>query len=416
MQNTNMPNDWKVKKLGEFLEITSCKRVHEADWTDHGVPFYRARELVALHDNQPIDPLFISEDLYLKNTKVSGEIQPGDLLVTGVGTIGVQYLVKPGDRFYFKDGNIIWLKNNKKIDGRFLYYSFDNWFIRKQILHDAGVGTVGTYTIDNAKKTKIMLPPIKEQEKIAEVLGTWDRAIEELTGLIAEKKELKRGLMQQLLTGTQRLPGFNKPWNNTKLGDIGIITSAGVDKKSIEGEKAVKLLNYMDVYKKDFLFASDVNMDVTASDRQIVNCNLKKGDVFFTPSSETRDDIAHSAVVMEDVIGGVYSYHIIRLRPTIEIDIKYTAYAFKTGMFYKQAYALCEGSGQRYVLSQNYFRNMKIYIPSDPAEQQAIADVLSKADSEIDLLNQQLNVLREQKRGLMQKLLTGEIRVKVDNE
>ena len=83
-------------------------------------------------------------------------------------------------------------------------------------------------------------------------------------------------------------------------------------------------------------------------------------------------------------------------------------------MFYRQAYAWCAGSGQRYVLSQDDYRNMKAFIPTDITEQKAIADVLSTADEEIDLLNKKLEALKEQKKGLMQQLLTGQTRVKVN--
>ena len=380
MQNTDMPNDWTVKKLGEFLEITSCKRVHEADWTDHGVPFYRARELVALHDNQPIDPLFISEDLYLKNTKVSGEIQPGDLLVTGVGTIGVQYLVKPGDRFYFKDGNIIWLKNNKKIDGRFLYYSFDNWFIRKQILHDAGVGTVGTYTIDNAKKTKIMLPPIKEQEKIAEVLGTWDRAIEELTELITEKKELRKGLANRLLNGLM--------WQDVELSDL-------LNYEQPTKYLVTEILDY-DAQKTPVLTANKAF--ILGSTDDTTGVYSKQDCIIF-------DDFTTDMKYV-DFKFKVKSSAIKILTPKGNVNLKFVFEQM-------QRLKLPIGGHKRYWLSE--YQYLTIKMPNEDT-QSKIVSILSKADAEIDLLNQQLDVLREQKRGLMQKLLTGEIRVKVDTD
>ena len=396
MQMNSVPNGWAIKKLGDIFKLSVGGDVDKSLFSKK-------------QDNEHQYPIYANA---LNNQGLYGyssayRVEQESITITGRGDIGKVFYRKGK---YTPIVRLVVGVPKKDISAKYMSYACS------QIRFFNETTGVPQLTVPQVSWYKIAVPPFAEQKKIAEILGIWDRAIEELTDLIAEKKELKRGLMQRLLTGTQRLPGFTKPWNNTKLGDIGIITSAGVDKKSIEGEKAVKLLNYMDVYKKDFLSASDVNMDVTASDRQIANCNLKRGDVFFTPSSETRDDIAHSAVVMEDVVNGVYSYHIIRLRPTIDIDMKYTAYAFKTGMFYKQVYALCEGSGQRYVLSQNYFRNMKIYIPSDSAEQKAIADVLSKADAEIDLLNKRLDVLKEQKRGLMQKLLTGEIRVKVDKE
>lgn len=259
-----------------------------------------------------------------------------------------------------------------------------------------------------------IFPSLPEQEKIAEILSCWDDGIEKLSALIEKKKIQKKALMQQLLTGKHRLKGFSTPWHEVRLGDIGMISSAGVDKKIVEGEKLVNLLNYMDVYKKDFLYASDTSMTVSAPERQIQNCNLKKGDIFFTPSSETRDDIAHSAVVIEDIANGVYSYHIVRLRPTTPIDLKFSAYAFKTNHFYKQAFSICEGSGQRYVISQDDFRNMTVFIPSDIVEQKTIAEILSKADEEIELLNKKLEAFKLEKKALMQQLLTGKIRVKVN--
>src|SRR5699024_10488174 len=101
---------------------------------------------------------------------ISGKIEDGDLLVTGVGTIGVQYLVKPDDKFYFKDGNIIWIQNRGAMNGTYLYYCFDTNFVKQQISNMAGVGTVGTYTIDSAKQTVVFVPSLLEQKKIVAFL------------------------------------------------------------------------------------------------------------------------------------------------------------------------------------------------------------------------------------------------------
>jgi len=302
----------------------------------------------------------------------------------------------------------------KKCNMHWLYYVLNS---KKHILNAlATQNAQKNINLEILNSLKIKTSPLPEQEKIAEILSCWDDAIEQLTDLIAEKKRQKHGLMQQLLTGKQRLPGFNKPWKNVKLGDVGKITSAGVDKKIIEGEKKVRLLNYMDVYRNTFITDNTLSMVVSAPDKKIINCNLNKGDIFFTPSSETRSDIAHSAVVVEDIKDAVYSYHIVRLRLTQNMDLCFSGYIFDIESFYKQAYCLCEGSGQRYVLTQDYFRNMCVYIPSDISEQKAIANVLMTADTEIDQLNKKLDVLKEQKKGLMQKLLTGQIRVKVDKK
>lgn len=113
--------------------------------------------------------------------------------------------------------------------------------------------------------------------------------------------------MQALLTGKKRLQGFTDEWKTYQLEDIFQITSAGVDKKILEDEIKVHLLNYMDIYNNNIINNGTTNFITTAPKNKILNCNILKGDVFLTPSSETREDIAHSAVATEDLINTVYS-------------------------------------------------------------------------------------------------------------
>jgi type I restriction enzyme, S subunit len=199
--------EWAVKPLGEVFPITSSKRVHESDWTPAGVPFYRAREIVALNKREPIQPLFISEELYAAHSKQTGEIRDGHLLVTGVGSIGVPYLVRSEDRFYFKDGNILWLKNDgKELIGEFLLRLFEADYVQKQLKMMADVGTVATFTIDNAKRTLAAFPKDKdEQKRIATCLSSLDDLITAETRKNEALKTHKTGLMQQLFPS---LEGF----------------------------------------------------------------------------------------------------------------------------------------------------------------------------------------------------------------
>ena len=170
---------WEQRKLGEMMEVTSVKRIHQSDWTDSGVRFLRARDIVAESKKENVsEPLFISQEKYDEYSAVSGKVKKGDLLVTGVGTIGVPMLINSEEPLYFKDGNIIWFKNENVIDGRFFYYSFNGLNIQKFIKESAGLGTVGTYTIENGKKTPINLPPKKdEQAKIGEYFFNLDHLI-----------------------------------------------------------------------------------------------------------------------------------------------------------------------------------------------------------------------------------------------
>ena len=172
------------------MEITSVKRIHQSDWTESGVRFFRARDVVsAAKGEEPADYLYISEEKYNEYSNVSGKVQIGDLLVTGVGSIGVPFLIKDDNPLYFKDGNIIWFKNQNNIDGNFFYYSFIGNDIQKYIRDVAGTGTVGTYTIDSGKKTPIFLPDFIEQTQIGVFFQTLDNLITLHQRMLLHKKD-----------------------------------------------------------------------------------------------------------------------------------------------------------------------------------------------------------------------------------
>jgi len=165
-----MKKGWLMKTLGDLFDITSSKRVFEADWKREGVPFYRAREIVKLAKQGYVNnELFISEEMFNEYATKYGIPSPGDIMVTGVGTLGICYVVKEGDRFYFKDGNIIWLKKRSDADSRFIEYAFQSDYLREQIDDSIGA-TVGTYTIIKAKSTRIPVPPLPEQRRIVALL------------------------------------------------------------------------------------------------------------------------------------------------------------------------------------------------------------------------------------------------------
>ena len=203
-EKTNVPeirfagftDPWEQRKLGELMDVASVRRVHQEDWTDEGVRFLRARDLVAFAKNESIeDPLFISSEMYKEYSAQSGKVSVGDLLVTGVGTIGVPWLVTSDNPVYFKDGNIIWFKNRHSIDGGFFYHSFTASAIQNYINEAAGIGTVGTYTIETGKKTPIWLPSRQEKREIAAMMTHLDTLIT----LHQRKLELLRNTKKSLL-------------------------------------------------------------------------------------------------------------------------------------------------------------------------------------------------------------------------
>ena len=169
---------WEQRKLGDMMNVTSVKRIHQSDWTDSGIRFLRARDIVAAaKGEEPSDLLYISKEKYEEYSALSGKVAIDDLLVTGVGTIGIPYLISNSEPLYFKDGNIIWFQNCGKINGKFFYYSFTGEQIQSFIKDSAGIGTVGTYTIESGKKTPILLPGIEEQRKLGAFFTDLDNLI-----------------------------------------------------------------------------------------------------------------------------------------------------------------------------------------------------------------------------------------------
>ena len=404
-----IPEDWEMKSLGAIAELTSSKRIFENDYVSFGIPFYRGKEISMLVEGETIDDVcYISEARFNGFKTKFGAPARDDILITAVGTLGNVYVVNTDEPFYFKDGNLIWLRGIKGVEPSFLGIQLRR---AKAAILGGAIGTSQkALTIVVLRNLTVAVPPLPEQRAIATALSDVDALLAAQDRLIAKQRDIKQAAMQQLLTGQTRLPGFKGKWETKRLGDVGIISGSGVDKKLRPDETPVRLLNYMDAYRKDFIFSKDLDHWVTAPPHQLRRCAVQKGDVFFTPSSETRNDIANSAVAMEDIPDAAYSYHIVRLRLTEPWDLHFRAYAFKTKAFFDQAETICDGGGTRYVISQGKFRTMTVLVPPLP-EQTAIAAVLTDMDATLSALEQRRDKTRALKQGMMQELLTGRTRL-----
>ena len=181
------PKRIEITTIDQLFSVGSSKRVFQKDWKSSGVPFYRAREIVKLSEQGFVDnELFITEEMYKEYAARYGVPQPGDIMVTGVGTLGICYLVKPTDRFYYKDGNTLCFHSLGRIDSRFVVECYKMPFIREQIEANAGGSTVGTYTIETACKTRIFNPPLNEQQEFLELVRQSDKSKFELEQALSE--------------------------------------------------------------------------------------------------------------------------------------------------------------------------------------------------------------------------------------
>lgn len=275
-------------------------------------------------------------------------------------------------------------------------------------LRGIATGTTSVAAIYTRDLVKLLVPvpPKSEQTAIATALSDADALISSLEKLIAKKRNIKQGAMQKLLQPKEG-------WEHKTLGEIGEITGGGVDKLINEDEVPVRLVNYMDVFRRDLIYSDELTHWVTAPQSKIQKCAVKQGDIFFTPSSEMRFDIAVSAIAMENIPDAAYSYHLVRLRlfEDWDWDLHFRAYIFKTKYFLSQAEKFCEGSGKRYVITLPKFRSLKIYFPVSKDEQNAISTILFDMNAEIEALEIKLEKYRKVKLGMMQNLLTGKIRI-----
>lgn len=243
-----------------------------------------------------------------------------------------------------------------------------------------------------------ILPPIEEQQKIATILTTQDKVIKLKEKRLAEKQRQKKYLMQQLLTGKKRLPGFNGAWKTDCLGKLFFerkeTNCENIEMLAITGTQGI-------IPRKELDLKDNSSEDKSKYLRVCV------GDIGYNTMRMWQGVSAYSNY------GGIVSPAYTILKPSSSINAKYFAYLFKMSeivfLFYRFSQGLVDDTRN---LKYENFKKIKVCYPPDMKEQTAIAEVLSAADHEIDLLQQDIEQEKQKKKALMQLLLTGIVRVK----
>ena len=263
-------------------------------------------------------------------------------------------------------------------------------------------------------KIPVNIPIVEVQAKIAEILSTWDKAIETTEKLIANSKAQKKALIQQLLTGKKRFTGFGGKWKKRCLGKIASVIVSNVDKKSNVDEFPVLLCNYTEVYYNDYIRKNTDFMEATAAQREIAKFSLRKGDVVITKDSESPDDIAIPALVRDELSNVVCGYHLAIVRPKLDVSNGgFLSCLFSLPRVRHYFFSLANGA-TRFGLSVSAIEGAEFSIPSIE-EQCRISELVMCLDDEAYNLSLQLEALKKQKAALMQQLLTGKRRVKLDS-
>lgn len=379
---TSLPEGWVLVRLGDHFTITSSKRVFQRDWRTAGVPFYRARELAILGEKGRVDnELFIDREMFDRYRRAFGAPNIGDFLVTGVGTLGKTYVVRAGDEFYFKDGNIIWFKASATVDSSYLNQLYRTPLVLDQVFANSGGSTVGTYTITNAKLTVVPLPPREEQSAIAAALADADGVIAALERLIAKKQAIKQGMMQQLLTGRTRLPGFTEEWQRDSVGKLCSMRS-GMSKHKAEGGQ-YWIIDMGSVTRNAELVVTRKTND--GSDL------LRAGDLVMPKDDIGGGNIIGRTGLVEEDYTYVLADHVYALTPR-DIDSAFLNLAINSHSVNASLRSKATGSAQL-GLSRRSVLDQIVSYPRDIEEQRAIAVIAADVQCEIKALQVRLSNL-----------------------
>ena len=412
-----IPEDWSVSALEKLYNITSSKRVFQSQWRKSGVPFYRAREIAVMSEGKiaPED-LYIDESLYNQYIHQYGSINKNDILITGVGTLGKVYVVKGNDRFYFKDGNIIWLQAKHDFSSIYLKYQYDMPALINQVFGNAGGSTVATYTITNAKTTKVPVPPFPEQQRIAEALSNVDGMISSLEKLVAKYKSIKTACLQQMFPQNgetvprMRLPGFTGAWEQRKLSELASI-HARIGWQNLRTSEFLDSGDYMLITGTDFndgvINFSTCHYVERERYEQDRNIQIHNGSILITKDG-TLGKVAYvQGLSMPATLNaGVFN---VQIKDANIVDEKYLFQYLKAPYLMDYVSTKATGGTIKH-LNQNILVDFPVVMPKK-SEQILIGAYFQQLDSLITFHQRKLEKVQKIKQGMMQQLLTGKIRL-----
>lgn len=399
-----IPNDWEIQKMKKIGRFYRGKGIPKKDLVEEGLNAIRYGEIYTVHH------YFIKEFYSFINEETANDsflLNKGDLLFTGSGEtledIGKSVAFIGNEKAYAGGDIVILRPKENTYNSKFLGFLTNNEVFRRQT-YRAGQGqsVVHIYP-SNLEKIKLPIPPLPEQKAIADCLSTWDKGIEKLSSLIASKKEQKKGLMQQLLTGKKRLDGFTGEWKEVKLEDL-------AEYRRGSFPQPYGLAKWYDDNGMPFIQVYDVDGNFKLKEdtkRKISDLAAEKS--IFVPKGTL-------IITIQGSIGrlAITDYDAYMDR-TLLLFTRFKKQVNKYFIMY-QLYRLFQIEKERApggtikTITIRALSKFTINITSIE-EQNTIAGILNIADKEIELLEKKLESFKTQKKGLMQVLLTGEKRL-----
>ncbi len=421
-----IPSDWEVKTikdLGVFLGGGTPSTKNESFWKG-SIPWISSADLNDDDIEHISTTRFITQEAV--NCSATQICPQGTILIiarVGVGKLALsQQKVCTSQDFC----NLIPSKEN---DSKFLAYALLP--VMKQMANESQGTSIKGVAVDEIKKVQIIVPSSKaEQQRIANALSDVDTLIANLEKLIAKKKNIKQGTMQELLTGKKRLPGFAKS-NNTKMTELGEIpedwevkTLSEIFEFKPNNTFTRDCLNdskgeYQNVHYGDVLIKYSSILDCSKESIPFINegINVKfskygimEGDIIIADTAE--DETVGKVVEIlnlgeKKIVSGLHTFLCRKI--TDDFAPKWLGYFMNQAIFHNQLLPFITGTKVS-AISRTAIQKVKVLIPSKE-EQTAIANVLSSIDKEIETLNTKLEKYRNLKTAMMQQLLTGKIRL-----
>lgn len=344
------------------------------------------------------DLLYISREFDEANS--AKRLRANDVIVVRTGFAGVSCVVPKKYENAQTFTTLIVTPRLNELDSRFLCQHLNSQFGAREFFRLTGDAGRANLNASAIREYALDLPMLSEQQKIADILGACDETLEKIDALIAAKERRKRGLMQQLLTGKRRLPGFVTPWAPRKLGELFRerveVNRADLPLLSITADRGVISRN--GVEKRD-----------TSTADKSKYLRIVPGDIGYNTMRMWQGVSALSS--LQGIVSPAYTVCI----PGEHIVGRFAAHLFKlphtVALFHRYSQGLVDDTLN---LKFPNFAVIEVTVPREIGEQTAIAGVLDTADAELRLLRDQRAAVDQEKRGLMQRLLTGKIRVKLN--
>ncbi|MBA3075749.1 MAG: hypothetical protein FP831_19310 [Anaerolineae bacterium] len=408
-----IPNEWKVITFGDLPEKSNRwgitggpfgSNLKKSDYVNDGV---RILQLQNIGDGDFLDDYKIYTSKRKADELISCNIYPGEIILSKMGDPVARCCFIPlNDRRYLMASDGIRLVvDEKRFDKRLVKFYINSTYFRKKAIEASTGTTRQRIGLVELKTLPFISPPIAEQHAIAEALSDVDALISSLEELIAKKRVIKQGVMQELLTGKRRLPGLSDLWEIKKLVDMVDIRSGGTPSTLRQeywgGEIPWCTPTDITALKK--------NKYIYKTKKMISEFVLKNSSAEIIPSNSiimtSRATIGECAINKIPISTNQGFKNLI---PKDGVDVEFLYYVLQT----KKQELISLSSGSTFLeINKGKLAKVKFYLPKKKPEQSAIAKILSSLDLEINILQEKLNKAKLIKQGMMQELLTGRIRL-----